>query len=343
MFGSDIVVRCLRFLIGGAALLALPAPVPAQPTSSLTWVTLGTTGGPIPNPTRSQPANAAVIGRDIFLFDTGDGAAGQLASAGFRLDDVRGVFLSHLHLDHSAGLQGIIGLRWMNAMPGPFRIYGPVGTRALVDGILASMAPAREAGFGLRNNFGSHPVEVDVVEIGAGSPVEIQPGITVAAVENSHYSFEPGSAQASHSKSLSFRLEGRGCSIVYTGDTGPSAAVTVLARNADLLVSEVQDLAQVEQAIRRQSPNMQAPMFASLMEHLRLHHLSPEQVGEMASAAHVGNVVLTHMVPGPPGAQADGIFAPRVRSKYDGPVTVAVDLQRFSLGRRAGSSRCRLE
>ena len=64
----------------------------------------------------------------------------------------------------------------------------------------------------------------------------------------------------------------------------------------------------------------------------------------MANSAGVGNVVLTHMVPGPPGAQAEAIFAPRLRSKYDGPVVVAVDLQRFSLGANgAGSGRCRLQ
>ena len=77
-----------------------------------------------------------IVGDDIILIDAGDGAVGQLARAGFRLDRVRALFLSHLHLDHAAGLSGVIGLRWMNGMQGTFRVYGPPGTRAMVDGII---------------------------------------------------------------------------------------------------------------------------------------------------------------------------------------------------------------
>lgn len=318
-----------RHLFAAAAFLASAAAANAQQAASPVWVTLGTTGGPIPNPTRSQPANAVMFGSDIILFDTGDGAVGRLAAAGLRLDNVRAVFLSHLHLDHTAGLQAVIGLRWMNAMPGPFRIYGPPGTRALVDGIVASMAPAQQAGFGLRSGFGSHPIEVDVLEIGASPPLDVLPGVTVASVENSHFSFEPGSAEAKRSKALSFRIEAGGRSIVYTGDTGPSEPLTRFARDADMLVSEVQDLAGVERSIRRYSPNMPSQTFTNLIEHLRLHHLSPEQVGEMARAARVKTVVLTHMVPGPAGQEAIDIFVPRVRSRYAGPVSVASDLERF--------------
>ena len=49
--------------------------------------------------------------------------------------------------------------------------------------------------------------------------------------------FAPGSAEDRNYKSLSFRFDLPGRSIVYTGDTGPSAAVETLAKGADLLVS----------------------------------------------------------------------------------------------------------
>jgi ribonuclease BN (tRNA processing enzyme) len=320
----------LARIVGIAAALMASAAAPAQTLPAQpVWVTLGTAGGPVPNPVRSQPANAVVIGNDIILMDVGDGAAERLAAAGLRLEQVRAVFLSHLHLDHTAGLAGVIGLRWMNDMRGPFRVYGPPGTRALVDGIVASMAPAQRAGFGLENGYGSHPVQVDVTETGASGPIEALPGVTVSAVENSHYSYRPGSPEAAASKALSFRLEARGRSIVYTGDTGPSDAVTRLAHGADLLVSEVQNLPALEETIRRFAPDMPAEAHARLSEHLRLHHISPEEVGAMADEAGVGAVVLTHLGPAPPPEGADPLFLPGVRSRYRGPVIVAVDLGRY--------------
>ena len=319
--------RLQKMLMLAGLLLLGSAAAAAEPDTPV-FVTLGTAGGPVPNPLRSQPANAFVAGDDVIIFDSGDGTVGRLAAAGLRLGQVRAVFLSHLHLDHTAGLGGIIGLRWMNNISGPFRVYGPPGTRALVDGIVASMDPAREAGFGLASGLGSHEVHVDVTEIDGNAPIQALATVQVLAVENSHYSPSSGSSAAGESKSFSFRINGPGRSIVYTGDTGPSEAVAELARGADLLVSEVQDLPALQSLIRRQAPDMPAPLFDQLVEHLRLHHISPEEVGRMAAAAGVGKVVLTHLGPGLPPAEAEALFVPSVSAHYRGPVTVARDLQR---------------
>jgi ribonuclease BN (tRNA processing enzyme) len=220
-------------------------------------------------------------------------------------------------------------LRWMNNMSSSFRVYGPPGTKALVKGIVASMAPAREAGFGFKSAFGRQPIKVGVVEIGASSPIEVLPGFNVTPVENSHYSFAAGSREAKRSKSLSFRIEAGGRVIVYTGDTGPSEAVTQLAKGADLLVSEVQNLPALQGIIQQQSSNAPPEFVANIMEHLRLHHLSPEDVGRMAQTAGVKRVILTHLGPAPAQPDAELLFLPGVRSVYSGPVTVAQDLARY--------------
>lgn len=316
-----------RILLAVAALGVGAAPAAPAPPSPL-FVTLGTAGGPVPNPVRSQPANAIVLGNDVLLFDAGDGAVGRMAAAGIRLDQVRAIFFSHLHLDHTAGLAGVIGLRWMNGIGGPFRIYGPPGTRALVDGISASMIPAQRAGLGLDDDSGAAPIAIDVVELADGQTVEPLAGARVTVAENSHYSFPPGSAPA-RGKALSFRLEAGGRSIVYTGDTGPSDAVTRLARGADLLVSEVQDFDALTAIIRKQAPGMPAAAYARLTEHLRRHHVSPEDVGRMAARAGVNGVVLTHLGPAPDQSAAEALFLPRLRSAYGGPVAVARDLGRY--------------
>ena len=54
------------------------APAAAQATAADSWVTLGTRGGPIADAARSQPANALLRGRDVWLVDAGDGTASSL-------------------------------------------------------------------------------------------------------------------------------------------------------------------------------------------------------------------------------------------------------------------------
>ena len=318
-----LITVLAALLVGVTGAVATPA------SHTPVWVTLGTAGGPTPNPLRSQPANALLAGQNIVLFDVGDGAVEKLAQAGLKLENVKAVVLSHLHMDHTAGLEGVIGLRWQNNLRGPFTVYGPPGTKTMVDGIIAALQPSIGAGYGFDNNFGKDPVEIRVQEIEAGAPFDVLPDIAAKAVENTHYSFSPGSEDAKRYKSFSFRIQGDGRTIVYTGDTGPSDAVTDLAKGADLLVSEVQDLPALEKIIRQAAPNMPAVVWNNLTAHLQQHHLSPEDVGNIAKTAGVGRVVLTHLGPAPPEAVAEKLFIPSVKSVFDGPVVVAEDLGRY--------------
>src|SRR3977135_338280 len=61
--------------------------------------------------------------------------------------------------------------------------------------------------------------------------------IKVTAIENSHFDFHKSPAAGKH-KSYSYRFDTPGRVIVFTGDTGPTDALTELARDADLLISE---------------------------------------------------------------------------------------------------------
>src|SRR3546814_6539728 len=70
--------------------------------------------------------------------------------------------------------------------------------------------------------------------------------VKVFAAENTHYQ----TFNAGRDKSFSYRFETPGRVIVFSGDTGPSEALTELARGADILVSEVID---TEDAVRMRS------------------------------------------------------------------------------------------
>ncbi|MEL1250983.1 MBL fold metallo-hydrolase [Aurantiacibacter gilvus] len=279
--------------------------------------------------TRSQPANLLRFNGQDYLVDVGDGAAGQSGAAGVQTKALDAIFISHLHFDHTAGLAGILGLRFQTNGTDPLTIYGPPETRQLVDGLLASMEPGATANYGVA---GAAPVDhragIRVVELRDGDSVEVD-GMTVTVRENSHYSFPAGSELAERFQSLSYRFDLPGRSIVYTGDTGPSAAVEELATGADLLVVEMMDIPLTIERLLAANPGMPEPVSRAMQSHLSEHHLSATQVGEMASRADVRSVVVTHFSGWEKSEQGHMQYLQDIALAYDGPFVIADDMDAF--------------
>lgn len=312
------------------ALAGLGSAATAAPAGHFEWVTLGTQGGPIASLRRGEPANLLVRDGESYLVDAGDGAATRLLAAGSSYFALKGIFISHIHADHVGGLFAVLALRLQTRTVPPLTIYGPPGTRAIVDGLIAAMKPGAEAGFGMPGEVEISPAtNLRVVELRGGDTVKLG-AFSVTAAANSHYSFPPGSALAAHFQSLSFRFTLTDRSIVYTGDTGPSDAVERLAKGADLLVSEMVDLEAAEKLMARFSAHLSQEERDRSAAHLRLHHLTTEEVGKLAARAGVGKVVMTHIAGGgDPDPAAPARYIAEVQSRFHGPVALANDLDRF--------------
>jgi ribonuclease BN (tRNA processing enzyme) len=319
-------------LLSAALCLAMPAPgqTPAQPRAE--FVTLGTGGGPIIRLRRSQPANALVIGDAVYLFDTGDGVQRQMRAAGLPVANLRAVFISHHHVDHNAGLGPLLAARWLFNSYRPLPVIGPLGTQAMIGRLAEAYRPVELAPI----TIGGPPKPAIASTIAARdlAPEMDQPfqvyadeNVRVLAVTNAHYHFPPGEA-ARFSRSYSYRIEAGGRSIVFTGDTGWSDNVVRLAEGADLLVSEVIDIAVMEAVLRR-APDLPAAALGPMLAHMAQDHLTPDQVGRLAAAAHVGRVVLTHLAPGNDAEPDTRGYVRGISAHYRGPVTVANDLDRF--------------
>ncbi|KRB82311.1 hypothetical protein ASE00_09520 [Sphingomonas sp. Root710] len=297
-------------------------------------ILLGTAGGPIIRKNRSQPAHLLTVDGKAYLIDAGDGVSRQLVKAGYQPFDIKSVFLTHLHMDHVNGLAPLLAFNWVSRRNNHIAIFGPPGTKAIVDaGIAYSAVP--EAIFELQ--FPPAPKMPDLVkanELGAigadGPPATIYQDdkIRVSAVENSHYSTIHLPQRAyGEDRSYSYRFDTPDLSIVFTGDTGASEAVTRLAKGADILVTEVIDLDKQLSLLR--AFGVPDEQLGPLIDHMKIEHITPEQIGAMATAAGVKKVILTHVVP---GADEEADLTPYVmgvKKYYKGPVILGRDLDKF--------------
>lgn len=307
------------------------ASKPAEKSERATWITLGTGGGPQIRQKRSQPANALLVNGAVYLFDMGAGTLHRFIAAGLRLNQLRAAFLSHHHIDHNAGIAPVLMHRWQQAPKAPpLIVLGPPGSKAMVDGILTGnrsteLSPVTQEGR-QKPELASSSVGTDL-PLATPEPIEIyrDENVRILAIVNTHYNFPAGSEPARVSRSYAFRAETSDRSFVYTGDTGPSEAVTRLANGADVLVAEVMDPAAMQRVAERNE--LVSP--EAFMRHMLEDHLTPEEVGKLAAAANVQEVVLTHIVPGFDRETSTAAYSEGVREYFTGKITVADDLERF--------------
>jgi ribonuclease BN (tRNA processing enzyme) len=328
----------LKLLIAGAiasAGLALGAaqaqPAPAPPSNANEIVLLGTNGGPSANAVRSEPASLLIIGGRPYLIDAGDGTPRQLAAAGQPVTSIRTVFITHHHLDHTAGLEPLIALSWAGTglsgrTPPPVEVYGPPATSFLVKAAINYISVSERV---FRAGIPSLP---DAAGMFVGHDIDHDglayqdDRVKVTAVENTHFGHHPSlGPDGKRDMSFAYRFDTPKGSIVFTGDTGPSEAVTRLAKGADVLVSEV---FMTGGGTARPAPA--TPLAKELGEHMSQEHLSPEEVGKMATAAGVKTLILTHLVIGssPDAAQR---LEDEVKKSFSGTVIVGHDLLKFEL------------
>jgi len=113
-------------------------------------VFLGTAAA-VPSAERGSPALLIARGSARFLVDCGEGTQRQLMRARLGFRGVGHVLLTHLHLDHVAGLVGLLATRQLYQLEGSIEIIGSHETIAFVRRYLcATIGREREAGYRFR-------------------------------------------------------------------------------------------------------------------------------------------------------------------------------------------------
>lgn len=315
----------------------------ASPCSSRAdgMVLLGTAGGPLPAATRAQSSTLLTVGGENYLIDVGDGAVRRLAQTGIAPNAIKRVFITHNHFDHTGDLGVLLATSWQADRQGAISIYGPPGTRAVVEGALGAFERNIEI---FNSEVPRTPpklgTDVFVHEV-VGGQVYKDEQVTVSAVENSHFAnFLPDSPAAGRDRSLSYRFDTNVGSVVFTGDTGESQALERLAHNADFLVAEVLERREVTALIEGWAKKFgySESRTALTIKHMVEAHLPTDVLGRLANSAHVKTVVLTHYVP--KSIVDTKVFIEGVREEYAGKIVAGKDLMKIPFEAQSRHENC---
>ena len=99
-------------------------------------VLLGTAGAPMPVAGRAGISSALIVNERVFVIDCGRGSPSAFANAGLDFSRLEGLFLTHLHADHTGDLAGMLLYPWGvrvgdNGPLAPIRVYGPARPEAI--------------------------------------------------------------------------------------------------------------------------------------------------------------------------------------------------------------------
>jgi ribonuclease Z len=283
-------------------------------------VTLLGTGSPMPSPDRAGPATlisagggANGEGAEHYLVDAGRGVLMRLAACGLGAPNLTAVLITHLHSDHITDLNDVITTRWiMTFEETPLTIVGPVGTKSVVDHLLASLEPDIAYRIAHHQDLDHRP-PVTVIEVTEGV-VDLPGDVQITCGQTDHKPVEP---------SVGFRFDHRTdqgiATVVAAGDTMPCAGLDALCEGAHALVHTV---------IRK---DIIANVPMQRMQDTLDYHSSPEQAAQTAAKAGVDTLIYTHYVPAMPMGGTEDDWRALGAAHFDGTIELGNDLHTVTI------------
>lgn len=278
-------------------------------TTKTTQIVLLGTGTPNPDPRRFGSSIAIVVNNVPYLVDFGPGVVRRTAAAyekgiaGLTMPNLKLAFLTHLHSDHTAGYPDLIFTPWVLGRDEALQVYGPSGTQAMTEHILAAYEQdIHERIHGLEP---SNPrgYQVNVVEIEAGTIYQ-DVNVTVEAFPVNHGSW----------KAFGFKFVTPDKTIVISGDTTPVEIMIEKAQGCDVLIHEVYS---VEGFKKR--PTEWQQYHANV-------HTSSHQLAEIANKTQPKLLILYHQLF---WGVSEGDLLAEIQEHYTGEVVSGNDLDVF--------------
>ena len=277
-----------------------------SPKSFSELVVLGS-GTPNPDPDRSGLAVAIIVNGHSYLVDCGPGVVRRAAAAtrqgvpGLEMPDLRTVFITHLHSDHTLGYPDLIFTPWVDGRTAHLPAYRPHGLNDLTKVILAAWKKdiaVRTQGLEHANPTG-YLVDVH----------EIQPGVVYKDENDTRTAFLV--KHGSWDEAFGYRFQTPDRTFVISGDTTPTDSIVQACNGCDVLLHEVY------------SQDPQHPMTAQWQKYFASAHTSTAELAAIATRAKPKLLVLYHQLF---HGVSEGEMLNEVRQHYSGVVVSAHDL-----------------
>jgi ribonuclease Z len=277
-----------------------------------TKVVLLGTGTPRQDPERFGPATAVVVGDAAYLVDCGPGVVRRAAAAvahgvvALAPKNLKTLFVTHLHSDHTLGYPDLIFSPWVVGRTAPLTAYGPHGLGEMTRHILA----AHREDIEIRTTGEEHGnltgYKVDVHELRPGVVYQ-DATVKVTAILVKHGAWK---------EAFGYRFDTADRSVVISGDTRPCPELEAAAQGVDVLVHEVYA---DDEAVAENRPG-----GGDWVQYMRDSHTSARELGGIAMRAHVKLLVLVHVLRR--HATDEELIAEVRQGGYQGPVVVGKDL-----------------
>lgn len=244
---------------------------------------------------------------DNLVFDLGEGSIANYVAGRFALNELKHIFITHLHVDHFGALPYLWAFgTWAGGWHENLNVYGPsgrtpeYGTKTMVEGMKMMM--------------GWHTDAFSVFPVGKGWDIKVH---EFDFRDNGGVVYERNGAkvthwQRSHAKdgASGYRLDWNGLCFVWTGDGRPSKLDAKYAKGCDVYVTETQaELMSISSGVQG------VPPFLGRYT-IDTHHTPAYAAGYVANMVQPRLFMTTHMAFDP--YQNEETVA-QVREHWKGP------------------------
>jgi ribonuclease BN (tRNA processing enzyme) len=268
------------------------------------------TGTPFADPTKSGPSLAIVVNNTSYIVDCGPGVVRRAAEAsklGFpslEAAQLKTLFITHLHSDHTIGLADIILTPAVLDRNAPIRIYGPVGSKKMTDDLMSAYKEDIAIRINGLEKGDAIAYQVYTNEIKEGQ-IYKDSNLTVTAFNVQHGQWD---------NAFGFVFQTKDKKIVISGDCTYSENLIKYAKDCDILVHEVYSNAGLKKRTQR------------WQDYHSTFHTSTYQLADIANKVKPKLLILNHQLTFGTSLQS---LLDELKLKYAGPVVNGADLDVF--------------
>ena len=262
-------------------------------------------GGPEFSDRASSSYLVFVDNKAKVLVDMGAGSFKNFSKSGAKIEDLRVIALTHLHIDHSANLVPFMKGGYFSPRKDTLPILGPTGNKYFPD-----IKTFVQRLFGIN---GAYSYMKDILTTHSSS-FRLKPIVLSKNRQTLNFGdINITSTKVNHAivPALAYSIEVEGKKIVFSGDTSAKSDNLIkLAKNADYLVAH--------HAITQNAGKIAKKL-----------HMTPLRIGEIAKKANVKNLVLSHRMLRTYGHEKQS--EKLIRQNYKGNIIWAEDMMKIKI------------